>query len=87
MKIIRSKGLEALEKIKKEYFVDGRLPLIDRVRFELIEKELKALEIIKAKASIDLLEELNDDEPHWLDIGCSTKLTQEEYDLLKDVLS
>ena len=33
-----------------------------------------------------MLEELNDEEPYWLDIVCSTKLTQEEYDLLKEVL-
>lgn len=42
-----SKGLELLEKIKKEQYVDGRLPLIDRVRFELIEKSLKSFEISK----------------------------------------
>ena len=51
------------------------------------ERNKKALEIIKEKASIDLLEELNDDEPYWLDIVCSTKLAKEEYDLLKEVLT
>lgn len=42
-----SEELKILEELKKDHFVDGRLPLIDKIRFELIEKELKALEIIK----------------------------------------
>ena len=53
---------------------------------ETIEKELKALEIIKEKVSIDLLEELNDDEPYWLDIECSRAISKEEYDLLKEIM-
>lgn len=35
------KALEELEKLKKGHLVSGRLPLLDRVRFELIEKDLR----------------------------------------------
>ena len=49
-------------------------------------RKARALEIIKDKANIVLLDELNDDEPYWIDIGCSRKLTKEEYDLLKEVM-
>lgn len=83
-----NKGLEELKKIeyKWQYGVFTFIP-----NFEIIEKELKALEIIKEKQAnvsalleLDNLQQYND----YCDIvsGCK-KLTQEEYDLLKEVLS
>lgn len=90
------KGLEALHHPRIELaMIDisaegkhgiGYMPFFETKQYTTVEKELKALEIIKEKVSVDLLEELNDDEPYWLDISCSTKLTKEEYDLLKEVL-
>lgn len=41
------KELDAFEKIKKSHYVDGRLPLIDKVRFDIIEQELKDHKEIK----------------------------------------
>lgn len=64
-----------------------------RPEFELIEKTLKALEIIKNKCEIELGEEngsyyLHIDYDYGYDLGSVyIELTQEEYDLLKEVLS
>ena len=82
-----SKGLEALKELSDElYYCNDKEMSKTHIESRLIvEKELKALEIIKKKANIVLLDELND-EHYWLDIACNTKLTQEEYDLLEEVL-
>ena len=57
---------------------------------ETIEKDLKALEIIKEKQiNVSALLELDDLQQHndYCDmVGGCKKLTQEEYDLLKEVL-
>lgn len=55
--------------------------------FELIEKSLKALEIIKKK-KVDVWFILisNSVEDYNLNSGCKYPLTQEQYDLLKEVL-
>ena len=72
-----SKGLEALKRSfdSWEYLKD----------YETIEKELKALEIIKNK-EVDIkafndLTNLGD-----YNYYCEPELTQEEYDLLKEIL-
>lgn len=91
-----SKGLEALEIIKNHLIElhskndkDPFIHLFERLPFIIIEKELKALEIIKTKW-VDVLnfhtclslEEYNDTCTYdW------QKLTQEEYELLKEVLN
>ena len=93
-----SKELEALKNIEKEIedyegFDENTYYQMDRTRFVIIEKALKALEIVKKKGVavgfIFLLEkehiggvqEYNDY------IGAKELyLTQEEYDLLKEVL-
>jgi len=74
-----SKGLEALKEICGYYYQSPQ--------YKLIEKELKALEIIKTKKvnvmiflGCDNLEEYNKHPLTW------NYLTQEEYDLLKEVL-
>ena len=57
-----SKDLEALEKLKKDHFVDGRLPLIDKARFKLIEKELQEkakFDAFMKRYNIDSVEELD----------------------------
>ena len=84
-----SKGLEALKNIRREagfpYF--STLYDIDMWRedFATVEKELKALEIIKEKlVDVNWLygcEELED--YNWCN---NCELTQEEFDLLKEVL-
>ena len=78
-----SKGLEALEKIGETFGIKKMSVYKD------IEKELKALEIIKNK-QVDAyavvesksLEEMNN--RFWFP-NEELKLTQEEYDLLKEV--
>ena len=121
-----NKGLEALEKIKKGQYVDGRLPLINRVRIEKIEKELKDKEKFEELVNMDLdlfmkavdikgliedyqkfkkalevikIKEINVhglllhlkrfDEPDGYNVLVAEKykLTQEEYNLLKEVLN
>ena len=73
-----SKGLEALEEIKeirtKTYYV-LELDLDDKLTKDLsiIEKELKALQILKEKGI-------------QLSLRYADKLTQDEYNLLKEVL-
>ena len=92
-----SKGLEVLEKAKKR----NGLPLnqefapITEKEIEIIEKELKALEIIKEKkVNVSLLFNTGN---HWdyndhvirsqIYLNSNSKcLTQEEYNLLKEVL-
>ena len=81
------KGLEALEKIKKLYksYIDKiGLNANDIMGFDFsivnIEKELKALEIIKKTLGKDYLMFLMDNHLKWKNI------TQEEYGLLKEVL-
>ena len=73
-----SKGLEALKRITlKDFILNNDSCLKD---IKIIEKELKALEIIKEK-KVDVAIFFED--------GCARhreKLTQEEYDLLKEVL-
>lgn len=92
-----NKDLEALEQLKMQHYIDGRLPLIDRVRFDLIEKSLKTLEIIKNKSVnvrnlIIYCFEMDDTYEEYVDafnynynyweLG-NELLTIEEYDLLK----
>ena len=82
-----SKGLETLEQFKKDYLIDGRLLLIDKIRFGLIEKELKALEILLKKLSPSVRQ--SDDYFSGCVLGSwsnNFELTQEEYDLLKEIL-
>lgn len=70
-----SKGLDALNEMRKYGAV--MIP-----NCEIIEKELKALELIKP------LVELTKGKSHcWLWIGLNgMNITQEQYDLLKEVL-
>lgn len=82
---IIAKELKELEERRKmmRRFNEACVPMI---LDNQTEKKLKALEIIKELATIDLLEELNDDEPYWLDISCSRKISKETYELLKEEL-
>lgn len=79
------KGLEALEELKQNNIDDTHM--FDYILFDIIEKYLKALEIIKDKKVCVM----------WLKNGLSSYnsttalydlpiLTQEEYDLLKEVI-
>ena len=86
-----SKGLEALCYL--DDIAHGRKMSLDPHELKLIiEKELKALEIIKKKTvnMISLLSSIGWHNPsHYNDsVGCpiGCELTQEEYDLLKEVL-
>ena len=83
------KGLEALEKIVDEIkwtHNDGKtLTRFDKEQVDIIEKELKALEILKnKKTDINLL--LNNGLDFYNSCFYPRKLTQEEYELLKEVL-
>lgn len=70
-----SNGLEALEELKND--INNRALLFSDEKIIIIEKELKALEIIKDK--IDWNMSLN----HFINIGY---ISLEEYNLLREVL-
>ena len=82
-----SKGLEALENIKH---YDSRVGLHEG-DYQIIEKSLKALEIIKEKPQTLFLVKTCEKYDKYLEIAQDQALiedlyTQEEYDLLKEVL-
>ena len=80
-----SKGLEALENIKH---YDTRVGLHEK-DYELIEKELKALEIIKERdVDVGWLKRAGNLYHYNMGMGIKSygALIQEEYDLLKEVL-
>lgn len=93
-----SKGLEALNEIENNivYHADGRVETNEKIRYLLskAKKELKALEIIKKKkVNVDTLSncyflwEYNKAMEYTYDeIADDFVLTQEEFDLLKEVL-
>lgn len=86
------KGLQKIERIKKlscvwdaenDEFKDA-VEIVPNA-FKTIEKELKALKIIKEKeVDIKAFNDLQDLQDY--NYYCSPELTQEEYDLLKEVL-
>lgn len=75
------KGLKALERIKLQGFVfDDRHNQKD---LKIIEKELKALEIIKSMEILSVLESGH----YYLVVNMTgIEITKEKYDLLKEVL-
>ena len=86
-----SKGLEALKELTNELLGHTALLTDDDVKAKetIIEKELKALEVIKNKKvnvflliNCDSLEEYNSQTY----VYPQRQLTQEEYNLLKEVL-
>lgn len=88
-----SKELEALKSIKREAGVPYFSTLYDidmwREDFATVETALKALEVIKEKRVDvdDLIESVNLEEYNRHMSFCyGSFLTQEEYDLLKEVL-
>lgn len=82
-----SKGLEALKRIAER--MANKEPMIVR-DYTNIEEELKALEIIRTKEvniyAIRKSENLVDYNVSWVLRHKERILTQEEYDLLKEVL-
>lgn len=94
-----SKGLEALEELKTETVKGGTSYIgkhFKRHYHRIIEKELKALEIIKNKKvdihtlyrDSDIIGDTFDyyNNTMLFNRGTQYELTQEEYDLLKEVL-
>ena len=84
-KFKKQSGLEALKEIKDDVVAE----YIDdyKTHFYIIEKELKALEIIKEKkVNIKLLLIDKDCELYNMNYGYED-LTQEEYDLLKEAIN
>lgn len=84
-----NKGLEAFERIKNITYDRTDLYGIEEYRKSLdtIEKSLKALEIIKEKrVNIHLLILSDSLEKYNFNLLPYRKLTQEEYDLLKEIL-
>lgn len=82
-----SKSLLAFEEIYTQIYVSSE----NTKRIELIENELKALEIIKNKeinihALLIHLKRFDSPEGYNVLVGEKYKLTQEEYELLKEVL-
>ena len=85
--------LEALNRICEHLDLDDEYFYLkngEKADYKVIEKSLKALEIIKQK-EVDIhdllisktVEQYNS-YTHWL--GCKGNLTEEEYNLLKEVL-
>ena len=83
-----SKGLEALNHIKEcaeQLNIKGIPTLFQKECYNNIEKELKALEIIMSKR-VNVCWFLRHKYLHQYNWNCAEELTQEEYDLLKEVL-
>ena len=81
--MVMNKTIEALENIKH---YDTRVGL-HRDDYDTIEKSLKALEIIKEKkVNVFIFLHSGDLETYNDMVEDNRKLTQEEYDLLKEVL-
>jgi len=88
-----NKALEALEELQNEWqFEETPKDFVD-TRYAIIEKELKALEIIKSKKVAYLLiwlmeEHIKKTALRLYNEPCEEdrKLTSEEFDLLKEVL-
>lgn len=81
-----NKGLEALQKIKSNLRLFGFDEDTDNFKLlDIIEKELKALEIIR---NIGILKPYETSGGQcWLETMCdATKISKEVYDLLKEVL-
>lgn len=78
--------LEALKELQKRY--GSKFSVQDEQRYRIIEKSLKALEIMKEKGvnTYILLLSINVEDYNRLINFEWRKLTQEEYDLLKEVL-
>lgn len=85
-----SKGLDALDYIKfYTQEVDWAGCLIYDEQFNIIEKELKALEILKDKLELYFKVEKDKDGNNYYYLFqkvCENYLTSKEYELLKDVL-
>lgn len=77
-----NKGLEALQDLSKLVFVYGGVQ-----QYQIIEKSLKALEIIKEKqVNVFIFLHSGDLETYNDMVEVNRKLTQKEYDLLKEGL-
>lgn len=77
-----SKELEALQDLSKLVFIYGGIQ-----QYQIIEKSLKALEIIKEKEiNVFIFLHSGDLETYNDMVEDNRKLTQDEYDLLKEVL-
>ena len=87
-RVVMSKGLDALKRIKSRY--NDRVCIDILEDFDLVEKEIKALEIIKKKdihKTMLSLTQSADEYNHFIDdVDENLQLTQKEYDLLKKVL-
>ena len=85
-----SKGLEAFNEVIDTICCQRPNPNLQNAT-DIVVKELKALEIIKSKnVDIAILKNTENVEQYnntvLLFFKCSKELTQEEYDLLKEVL-
>ena len=77
-------SLETLDKLRNNFHIDLYLFVSDK-DYDLIEKELKALEIIKNTGILRPYETIGG--KCWLETMCDAiKLTKENYDLLKEIL-
>ena len=88
-----SKGLEKLESIKRSFIfnVDKLVYNANKNHFKTIEKELKALEIIKKyvgiQESYDEIFPYDIVDKQYVSTSSGLIISKEEYNLLKEVLS
>lgn len=80
-----SKSLEALKEVKKYY--PFKVNELEYLYIDVIEKSLKALEIIKEKAVNVFILFLSDNLEDYNQYVTCSNLTQEEYDLLREMLN
>ena len=86
-----SKELEALKRIGKFHIEktssDKGFEIADTIDFDIIEKSLKALEIIKKKrVNLFLFSFCIKKEEYNSEVSKERRLTQTEYDILKEIL-
>ena len=84
-----SKGLEALEELKEscKTHMGTMVYILQEDKFETIEEELKALEIIKNKeVNVFIFLHSGDLETYNDMVEDNRKLTQEEYDLIRSMI-
>ena len=91
-----SKGLKELKRLAYEnaccrcqYYIDNKCTNEGECVWKTIEKELKALEIIRKNAQLSFIEENYGKKEYFIEFNSHTRSeikTKEEFDLLKEVL-
>ena len=84
--MVSKKSLKQLKDTMTNMY-GGRLPLIDRLRFEIVEDDLEILELLKSK-HVDIAELKEDDNIKIYNMSMmkQDRLSEEEFKMLKEWL-